>query len=509
MSATTFWGDVATCRRRLQLYRQLQDETRKPSLRWRLSRTLVPWAVVPLVALPWWELFDAPVYIGILVTSVCVFPAFAAVWPWRLTPFEALQMPSRGALYVARLVPFLPWCLWLGLWGTFGLLLSQGLLQDGTRAAFYLLSGTQVPWLILGLVGAMGLFQWKRSGLGCLSVLLVLAFIGPGALLGVRLIPDLGSFLPLLPAGILLLGIGLLAVQLWDLDRTEPMWQINLLNPVQPQQPMPAPWIMSIWWRSRPGPIGPMSLLAGRHGLGWAAVSYALSRLLAGGIRGVLLRSFPAVLLLVAIFLFWRGNVDWDTIWIWIYIGVMAVGTGSVFAVADPQRLYLLGVDYRCQLRHSLRTFWLTPLLMIVSLAAFFAVAVWGTIELPLALLAAAVGITLFREGWLGWPGWGVLPYVRGGRMFGASVLLMLGLVLWLLFLVGSGQWLGGPDPGWSRETRIYLFAAYSGLTGLAGIGYKWWRLDEATVAQAVQANEAATAQALHGAVVPARRIQK
>ena len=156
----------------------------------------------------------------------------------------------------------------------------------------------------------------------------------------------------------------------------------------------------------------------------------------------------------------------------------------SLLDVNHPERLYLLGVDYRSQLLHRLRTFWVTPALLGVSLRVLAAAALGSEIESSLALLALIAGLTLLAGGCYGWPN---MTNFFGGKM-GCGLLLGLHLVLalWLGFLIAAGRWLGIPDPGWSTTTRAELFAAACGAFGLAGLLYKWLWLNEARLRQAL-----------------------
>jgi hypothetical protein len=484
MSTTAFWGDVAECRRLLRHYRLVQDEVSKRSPGWRLARRVVPWVIIPVLAFPWWRLLDISFWFGLGPLSVVLLGTLPHQPPWKLTTFEALHMPSRRSLFVARLLPWLPWWLWGGLWGTAGLLLAYWeAVPDGGQAVVYLLIGAQVPWLALGLLGACTLLSriWNRAG--CVALVMFLVFIP--STLGI-LIPLLrqsqaiGAILALLAPGMLLLEVGLLALQVWVLDRLEPMHQINpLLGTLQDmelaQQKVRMPWTpRSAEWR---GQLGPAPLLAGRHGLAWAAAYYACFKLWDGGLRGFLGRFLQYGVLLFFPFTFLASGKD--QIWLWIVMASLifsSVMTGSVVQGSSPQRLYLLGVDYRCQLNYRLKTFWITPAALVILLAALLTWVV-GKPETALTLLAMWAGLTLLCECWFGWPALTALLHGQWGCL---SQLLVL--VLWAALLAWVDLDLG------STETRVQLFAAACGAFGLAGILYKWWRLDEDRLADAVAA---------------------
>jgi hypothetical protein len=386
---------------------------------------------------------------------------------------------------VARLLPWLPWWLWAGFWATAGLLVShRGAVPNGQQAALYLLIGAQVPWLVLGLWGACVLaLRWgavAEAGFSAFFVALLFFFVKPG------FPPALGPYWALVPPAMLLLEIGLLALQVWALGRLEPMRQSNGLVGTAPR-PEPAqretPPATAPRGRGVPGTLGPAPLLAGRHGLGWAAAYFALCKLRDGGVRGLLRRLFAPGMALFLVLALAHGNAD---LWVWMLVlGFWLATSGSELHVGDPERLYLLGVDYRRQLVHRLGTFWVTPALLVVSVGVLLAVALGGEIEMPLAFLAVVVGLTLFREGWFGWP-------TKEAGLVGGQVLLVLVLALWLGFLVGAGRWAWLPDPGWGTATRAQLFAAPCAALGLAGILYKWWRLGEASLGEAMRGWRAA-----------------
>src|SRR5262249_20347434 len=158
----------------------------------------------------------------------------------------------------------------------------------------------------------------------------------------------------LVPPAMLLLEVGLLALQVWLLGRLEPMRQINSFVGAAPR-PEPAqretPPATAPHGRGVPGQLGPAPLLARRHRLGSASANYALFKLLGGGFRGLLHRLAVPGMVLVLVLVLASGNAD---LWMWmLFLSFLTFGTfanGSELPVGDPERLYLLGVDYRCQL---------------------------------------------------------------------------------------------------------------------------------------------------------------
>jgi hypothetical protein len=289
----------------------------------------------------------------------------------------------------------------------------------------------------------------------------------------------------------LLLEVGLLSLQVGALERLEPMRQINPLMGTQLDPAFARQKTRTTWApRSRGGrgKLGPAPLLAGRHGLGWATAYYACFKVWAGGPRGFLIRLFQQVwvLFLVPSLLLDGGAVQ---PWMWFAMACVifsSVVSGSVVQASNPQRLYLLGVDYRCQLVHRLKTFWMTSAVLLVSILALLAW-VGGKPEIALTLLAVGAGLTLLCESWFGWP---ALPTLLNAGM--GCLLPLLVLALWAGLLAWVDLGLG------STATRVQLFAAACGAVGLAGILYKWWRLDEDRLAEVVageQANQAKLAE--------------
>jgi hypothetical protein len=484
MSMTAFWGDVAECRRLLRHYRRIQDEVKKVSPAWRCARRVVPWAVIPLLALPWWQLLDLSFWFGLGALSSVVFGSLPMHSPWKLTTFEALHVPSRRSLFVARVLPWLAWWLWGGLWGTTGLLLAYWEnVQDGQQAVFYLLLGIQVPWLVLGVVGTIALLSmmWRRAG--CAAwVMLVAVFPSMLAILiaQVRQSQAFEVILALTAPMMLLLEVGLLALQVWLLDRLEPARQISPLRGLQLEAELAQQKARTTWEpysRGERDPLGPAPLLAGRHGLARATAYYACVKVWEGGAPGLLIRFFQYGFLLFPFMMLLDGQ---SQPWAWLAIGFLVYGaamTGATLPGNNPQRLYLLGVDYRCQLSHRLKTFWMTPVVLVVGLGALLAWVV-GQPETALALVALWAGLTLISESWLGWPALLILLPGRWGCL--SQVLAFLVLAVWLVLLAWADLGLG------STTTRVQLFAAACGALGLAGILYKWWRLDEDRLAELV-----------------------
>jgi hypothetical protein len=472
MSTLEFWGQVRECRRLLRLHRQIADEVEQPTAAWRLTRALFPWGVVPLLAL---ASFLPSIGVAALGTLGMALLGYLGVFPpLRLTTFEALRMPSRRALYVARLHWSLPWLLWVGLWGAPALLHFRGGMNlDARQTALALLSVALVPWVVFGTYGAIIILLRKPW-------LALFGLIWIGSVFAIRFDPlarggpALVEFVPLLFA---LVAAGLIALQVWGVGRLEPLRQMSLIRGDASQKlggeeaaTAPPPGTAAGLGR-----LGPVPLLAGRHGLGWAAFYYALVSLRRSPGKAVvpLVMGMAVVVLFISLV---QGDQPFDSgAWWWLLY--FCVYLGSPLHVSNPQRLYLLGVDYRRQLVHRLRTFWVTPGLLLVAVPTLAVVALGGKVEMPLTLLAVVAALTLFREGWWGWP----------SQMGRRHILMTGGLLLWLGFLVGAGRWAGLPGPGWDTATRAQLFALACAACGLVGIAFKWFWLDEARLLEVMR----------------------
>jgi hypothetical protein len=474
MSAIAFFSDVVECCRLLRHHQQIRDEVMCPSLRRRLARRYVPWAVIPLLSLPWWNALRFPGWVGLVVLGMAAFAPMGVQSPWKLTTFEALRMPSRRSLFVARLLPWLPWWLWVGVCGTAGLLVAYADKVDSAQdAALYLLIGGQVPWLVVGLFA----FQPLMPTFGCLVI--IACCMLSGALMpllrdaGINPLEEIHGHLAFIAALMLLSEIGLLIVHVSILGLVEPMRQIKGIA-IPPTETPAANKPLMAWvpkaWRT-PGPLAPAPLLAGRHGLGWASVYYAFASLWRGGFNGFWQRFYAPVLVLG--FMILGDMSNW---WMWCMLPALLVQS-SLLKVDHPRRLYLLGVDYRAQMLHRITTFWVTPAMLLVPIWVLLAAVLGVAMDWPLAWLALVGGLTLFGAGWYGWPN----PAMFFNGKMGCSVILgfHLALGLWLGYLIVAGHGLGIPDPGWSTTMRAQLFAAACGAVGLAGLLYKLLWLDE------------------------------
>jgi hypothetical protein len=204
------------------------------------------------------------------------------------------------------------------------------------------------------------------------------------------------------------------------------------------------------------------------------------------------------VLLLFFVFF---GNLSIG--WMWFLVPAVVVQPG-LLNVDHPQRLYLLGVDYRAQLLHRLATFWVTPAMLVVALWVLLAAALGSELDWPLTWLALVIGLTLFAGGWYGWPNLSTFFTSKAGC--GLILGMHFVLAVWLGYLITAGHWMGIPDPGWSTTMRTELFAAACGTFGLAGLLYKLLWLDEARLRKSLLETQALQA---HLAVQQAQLVKK
>jgi hypothetical protein len=176
----------------------------------------------------------------------------------------------------------------------------------------------------------------------------------------------------------------------------------------------------------------------------------------------------------------------------WIGIGMFLVlpFQQSIFHLPDPRRLYLLGVDFRSQLRHFLLTFWMTPPLLVTAAFVLLAVALHIQVESAMALLALAASMTLLGGGWYRWPDAGLAHTLTSRIGCWLHVFHHLLLGLWLAYLLGMGRFVGVPLPAWTLATRAALFAAACGTFGLADILYNLLWLTEPRLRQALLESE-------------------
>jgi hypothetical protein len=265
------------------------------------------------------------------------------------------------------------------------------------------------------------------------------------------------------PAAAALLTVALLGVQVWAVGRLEPLAQIQgLLNP-----PTGASTTARRVPVERPaGWIGPSWLVRG-HGIGWASL-YRAAALLRHN-RSALLVSGWTILLLFPCFIFGALKNPQEI----LPLLILAMFPAMPTLPAQPQRLYLLGVDYRAQMRYRLWTFWTAPGLLLCLLFLGL-LALFGTDRnLALGMAAACLGLALFRAGWWAWPSMWLWP----GRSLLVSLFLpalALALAFW------PGQW--QPDLGLGVAGKWLLFGLLAGGLGLAGVIVKLVRLDESTL---------------------------
>jgi hypothetical protein len=256
------------------------------------------------------------------------------------------------------------------------------------------------------------------------------------------------------------LTVALLGVQVWAVGRVEPAVQMGL---VLFMGSIPTPKARA----ARPaGWVGPSWLVRG-HGIGWASLYRAAALVRHNPTPSIVLFIYPLFLLDAIKDPAGLQRHRW-LLWLLPLLAMLA--PGGVSLPAQPQRLYLLGVDYRAQLLHWLRTFWVLPGLLL-SLLVLGLIALFGpSRELPLAVAAGCLGLAVFRAGWWAWPSVDVWP--------GRSLLLSLGLLALALALAfWPGQW--QPDLRMGVPGKWLVFGLVAAALGLAGIVAKLVMLDE------------------------------
>jgi hypothetical protein len=211
------------------------------------------------------------------------------------------------------------------------------------------------------------------------------------------------------------------------------------------------------------------------HGLGWAGLYRAVA------LRPPLLVLCGRLAFFVLLLLFAINTPDgFGSFRSWLWVMPMLLLTFPTPApAARRQRLYLLGADYRPQMLHLLRTFWvpvLAELLLFLGLLAWFG----PNRDLSLALAAACLGAALCRAGWWEWPDVWPIPT-------GVVYLLLLALAAALPFW--PDPWL--PGLGLESGSRWLLFGLAAGTLGLAGIVAKLVALDEERLRSSMLQNPA------------------
>jgi hypothetical protein len=466
MNALGFWREVRHVLAQLALYRELRAEHYVQPSWWAWARRFVIWGLPFLLVL----IPGAP---GIFLLVVYLLVRLQTQPPWRLNSFEALRMSSRRALFSARLLEGLLHQLWQGLaWSAHTALWWPEIALDRPDAAV-LLSVALAPVLVTAIYGLVAILTGTPGWAILVLFALPQALLVPFRFLSVETGPS-AALLPGLPVLTALLAVGLLAAQVWAINRLEPLRQVRIV------EPQVAPAAERNTTPTGTAIVGPAPLLRRRHGIFWAAL-YRV----AAGLRHDWRRPFQSssnkvwYILFIAfllIFLVYPETALEGPFWSWVpWLGLFV---GSALRLHHPEQVYLLGVNFRAQLLHRLRTFWTSHFLILL---AVFLVAIgliggaWGR---PLSLLASAFALGVVRAGWWEWPSLEAGPGL--GKAFG----LTLGLGLFAVVLHGTvaGERLV-PD----ENAQTWLFAAVAGVLGLAGCLWKLVRLDEATLVSALR----------------------
>jgi hypothetical protein len=478
MTPTTFWEQVRQVNGHLRLYRRLQEEQHPTMVRMRRVGAVFIWAVLPGIvpALP----YGVGLYLAAIYTmSVC-----AQQGSFQINVFEALRMPSRRALFMARLLPTATWLLWMGLCAGFTAWLHtigplRGLKDEWVLPTFVALLPLAVFAVWGGVVVALGLCrpQVRQALQGAAFMIVIMAALFFPMLLQADLAP---------PA----LWLALLVVLTFALF----VWQtigvawIDALPGVQ-SATTPPPAVMQPTARGahvtvtvgttpsaartglRPEAIGPSRLVGDRKGLVWAAVVRLLASLRQNWFAAVIPSLIAAMLLLsIAVS---PGEPNLARLGGMYWLPFLTLFTPSPLRLPHPYRLYLLGVPYRTLVLHGLRTAWASPVLLLCVLVLVPVGLVGGVHEGPLALAALLVALTLFRVGWWEWPSAEVGP--GWTRAFWLTVLLCM--LTWVL-AAPTTFWL--PDWPLTLARRIFLFAGVVAALGVGAIVYKLrWATEE------------------------------
>jgi hypothetical protein len=468
MSATSFLGEVRESRRLLRLHHQLRRELSGPmSFRLRAAAWFFVWGIFPLLAF-------APWHAGVWLPLLIVAGTVQAFLPMKLTSFEALRYPSRRALCVARLLWPLGWLLWVGIWWAVGL----GWVARSSANPSWYTPPVAACAVLAPCVMAAGLWGVVFVAVGARNwaMLPICGFVFVIVVLWDPVLRHVLNQSPwLLPAGLGLVTVGLLLLEVWAVERIEPFFQIQLSGE--------SPWLLTSTpprpaSTAAPGRLSPSPLLRGRHGLAWASLYVALVRMRLRWMEWVGSNVIWFILLGGILGSGMKGNEPFSLyapghFWVFAIILLLALAGPPALAPQHPQRLYLLGVDYRAQLLHRVRTFWIAPPLLLATLLMTLVAILTGRIAEPLSFLAMVFAMQTYRAGWLEWPS------LEVGQIQMWALLLLPGLALLLLILFPPGwpflfSWEWGPVP------RALLFAGVTLGVGLTGIVWRLLRLDEA-----------------------------
>jgi hypothetical protein len=461
--------------------------------------------------------------------------------PVNLTSFEALRAPSRRGLLLARWLSWLPLLRDLGvihvgvawalkgafslpkvgfsvlLWGgavnvvdlvclTPGLLLLPAVTAAAVALAKLLL--LQPRWRLLPL--------WLLP----LAALFLLYWLGPWFRAAMALPPLLWSALALIAAP------ALFVAQVLAVAQIEPWAQIR------PGAGLAVPFRQVRAVRAASGlaggaaPLRPLPWVRGRTGLLWAAISRDLS-MSSWTARTLLFHLVDSAVLLLAMFVPWADRATPEffgasavlTIWACATISPLLRVNGPVARLREkgPQRLFLLGIDYRTQMLFNAATWWLSPAVLVALVAAFAT----GADPYRLSLVAAAGSCLLLRTGWADEPVplyaaardrlkslyrplrlrfYGLPTPARRVIVLGIGLPLVL-LAFWAMSIFGAGTiglaWsreglgsLSGPAMNFIENFRTYLWWIAGAMAGLgaAGMTYRLCVYDEAMLRERLHA---------------------
>lgn len=378
----------------------------------------------------------------------------------RLTPFEALCMPSREGLLLWRWLRSLPWLVWIG--ASWSLVAAGKVLAAGGALTVPAITFMGVVFLSPGLVAACeGLYRLtEREGRRIKeNSVVVAAGISVGALFILGILPL--EPLAWIPGWAAWLGPPALFFWGWALASTIRGQRIAIRRAAIAGRARFAQTSRKARTRSRRIPIGPSPFIEGRRNL-WRAQAYLWWKvwtwdiMRAGGLvmMGHLLQALPGALAVLAAGD--RSGLALPALAAFLASRVIPIsGPGS----GESLRFYLLGVDIREQVLHNLRALFLfaVPVTLAVTLGTALLL---GLTTTRLGVIAVILSFILLRAGCRG------LPRIPETSL--RPVLLGFLVLLGLLFVPSCD----GPT--------LLVVAAVVGLLGLIGLARRILRLEEA-----------------------------
>jgi len=485
-------ADALETARLERLYRRLLAELRRERggavWSWLISQTLFrsfafafTWGLPLLGCL---MAFDKVQAHGTKWLLVSIFTAFqpldrAGRRIYRFNEFEALRLPSREGMVCLRWARALPWLLWLGL--SWSLVLSAKIEAFGGRLTTpiwgFLAAAVLGPSLLAASSGISEAVEEEKPRAGKLSLqaldfirasrgLFAITLLHP-ADLAIQPPAWLTAWIPWLGPPTLLLclwsALGMFRLQAQAIRRKAVVHPFWLGGPLpgdrSPEKRRKKP---------RPVPIRPSRFLAKKGGLCRAQVylSWLEFRPLLG--CGAPLLFLGYILAAAAVWLAGDGLSGLALPAAGAFIATRLIGIGGITSDSNAW-LHLLGIDYREQVLHDLKSLFLVaaPLLILTALGTGLAL---GFTEARWGVVALLSGFLLLRAGFRGLPG---IPET--------SALPQLFAIL----LVGALLFAPRLPPA-----ALFTVAATTGLAGLACLARRLQVLDEGELRRLVRQEE-------------------